>query len=292
MIPAAFDYVAPTSVSGAIALLQQHGADAKLLAGGHSLIPLMKLRLAQPPTIIDISRIPGLAYIREEGGFLRLGALTTETDLEESQLIHTQYPILYDTSRVIADPLVRNKATVGGNIAHADPANDHPATMLALRAQVVATGPGGERVIPIDSFFSGLFETALHKNEILTEIRIPIPGPRSSGVYLKVERKVGDYAIAAVAIQATLDAQGRFAQVGIGLTNAGVTAIRALAAEDYLVGKTPDEATLKQAGHLAAGAAEPSSDRRGPAEYKTALFKTLTVRGLKKVVERIQGGAG
>src|SRR5215510_16026617 len=206
MIPPGFEYYAPTSLNEATALLKRHGAEAKILSGGMSLIPLMKLRLAAPRHIIDINRIPELAYIREADGFLKIGALTRESDLERSELIRSKYPILTDTASTIADPLVRNMATVAGNLAHGDPANDHPATMLALGAQVVAVGPKGERRIPVASFFTGPFETNLKPDEILTEIRIPTPPARSGGAYLKLERKVGDFATAAVAVQVTLGA--------------------------------------------------------------------------------------
>ena len=199
MIPAAFEYHAPTSLGEATALLARLGEDAKVLSGGQSLIPLMKLRLASPPHVIDINGIPGLAGIREADGVLRIGALTRESDLEESELVRTRYPLLHETARVIADPLVRNLATVGGNLAHGDPANDHPATMLALGAEIVATGPRGERRIPIAGFFTGPFATALDPGEILVEIRVPAPAGRSGGAYVKMERKVGDFATAAVA---------------------------------------------------------------------------------------------
>src|SRR6058998_546787 len=175
MIPSAFDYHAPTSVPEAIALLTRFGDSAKVISGGQSLLPLLKLRLATAEHLVDIGRIPGLEYVREEGGYLRIGGRTREAALERSEIVRTRFPILLDTARVIADPLVRNRATVGGNLAHGDPANDHPATMLALRASVVAQGPQGDRVIPIDKFFTGIFSTALASNEILTEIRIPIP---------------------------------------------------------------------------------------------------------------------
>src|SRR3954468_6704953 len=175
MIPPAFDYHAPTSLPEAIALLTRLGDSAKVISGGQSLLPLLKLRLGSADHLVDIGKIQGLEYLREEGGFLRIGGRTREAALERSEMVRTRYPILFDTARVIADPLVRNRATVGGNLAHGDPANDHPATMLALRAQVVAQGPGGERVIPIDEFFVGLFTTALSAGEILTEIRIPTP---------------------------------------------------------------------------------------------------------------------
>src|SRR6185295_5678048 len=176
------------------------GDDAKVLSGGQSLIPLMKLRLSSPRHVVDINGIGGLDGVRETDGFLRIGALTRESDLEESEVVRTRYPLLHDTCRVIADPLVRNLATVGGNLAHADPANDHPATMLALGAEIVAVGTTGERKIPITSFFTGPFATALRPDEILTEIRIPATPARSGGAYLKLERKVGDFATAAVAV--------------------------------------------------------------------------------------------
>jgi carbon-monoxide dehydrogenase medium subunit len=288
MIPPSFDYVAPKTLPEAVALLGQH-ADAKVLAGGHSLIPLMRFRLAPSAVLVDINRIDGLSYIREEDGWLKIGAMTREADLDHSDLIHSNYPLLHDTTRVIGDPLVRNLATVGGNLAHADPANDHPATMLAYGAQVVATGPNGERVIPIDSFFEGPFETVLAHDEILTEIRIPMARSNSGGAYYKVERKVGDFATAAVAAQVTLDRSGNCESVGIGLTNVGTTPIRAQKAEDALKGKKPDDAAIRTAAQLAAQAAEPTDDRRGSEEYKRALVKTLTVRALHKAVERAKG---
>jgi len=289
MIPAAFDYHAPTTIGEATALLTRLGDDAKVLSGGQSLIPLMKLRLASPAHVVDINGIPGLAYIREGEGFLRIGALTRESELEESELIRTRYPLLHDTSKVIADPVVRNLATVGGNLAHADPANDHPATMLAFGAEVVAVGPKGERRISIASFFTGPFATSLRPDEILTEIRIPLPAARSRGAYLKLERKVGDFATAAVAAQLTLDAGGRCEEVGIGLTNVGLTPIKAAKAEAALKGKNPDEATIKRAAELAAEASEPSADLRGSVEYKRDLVRVLTARALRKAVERAQG---
>jgi carbon-monoxide dehydrogenase medium subunit len=197
--------------------------------------------------------------------------------------------LLHDTSKVIADPVVRNLATVGGNLAHADPANDHPATMLAFGAEVVAVGPKGERRIPIASFFTGPFATSLRPDEILTEIRIPLPAARSRGAYLKLERKVGDFATAAVAVQLTLDAGGRCEQVGIGLTNVGLTPIKAAKAEVALTGKNPDEATIKRAAELAAEASEPSEDLRGSVEYKKDLVRVLTARALRRAVERAHG---
>src|SRR6185369_13962508 len=197
MIPPAFDYHVPKTLPEAVGLLGQlgqKGEEAKILSGGQSLLPLLKLRFAHPAHLIDISRIAGLDYIKEEGGFLKIGALVRESALETSDLVRKKYPILVDTTAVIADPIVRNLATVAGNLAHGDPANDHPAVMLALGAEVTATGPSGERRIPIGEFFTGPFETALRPDELLTEIRVPAPAPRSGGAYVKLERKVGDFA--------------------------------------------------------------------------------------------------
>jgi aerobic carbon-monoxide dehydrogenase medium subunit len=286
MIPPSFEYFRPGTVPEAIALLQQHGDEAKILSGGQSLIPMMKLRLARPAYLIDINRIKGLSYIKEEGSYLKIGGLTREAELEASPLVQSKYPLLLDTTTVIADPQVRNLATVGGNLAHGDPANDHPATMIALGAQVVATGAKGERVIPIEDFFVSLFTTALRPDEILTEIRVPIPPARSGGAYFKLERKVGDFATAAVAAQLTLDDKGSVQKVGIGLTNVGATPIKAKSAEDFLRGKKLDDAAIAQAAQLAGKDAQPSADLRGPAEYKRGLIQELTKRALLRARER------
>ncbi len=289
MIPAAFEYHAPASLDDATALLATLGDDAKILSGGQSLIPLMKLRLSSPSHVVDINGIPGLSYIREADGVLAIGALTRESELEESEIVRARYPLLYDTCKVIADPLVRNLATIGGNLAHADPANDHPATMLALGAELVARGRGGERRIPITSFFTGPFETALRPGELLVEIRIPAPAPRSGGAYLKLERKVGDFATAAVAVQLTLRPDGACEQAGIGLTNVGLTPIKAEQAQASLRGKRLDDTTIAQAARLAAAAAEPAQDLRGSVEYKKDLVRVLTARALRKAAERADG---
>src|SRR5256886_17168130 len=244
MIPAGFDYHAPSTLSEAVALLSRYGEGAKVLSGGQSLLPLLKLRLGTAEHLVDIGRIPGLEYIKEEGGVLKIGGRTRESALEQSELVKAKAPILHDTARVIADPLVRNLATVGGNLAHGDPGNDHPATMLALGAQVVATGPSGERVIPIDKFFLGLFTTALQPDEILTEIRVPSPPPRSGGAYVKLERKVGDYATAAAAAQVTLGANGVLDPGGPALTYVGPTPGRSPDADEALGGKRPSDAAI------------------------------------------------
>lgn len=289
MIPAAFDYHSPKTLAEAFALLAQYGEEAKVLSGGQSLLPLLKLRLGAVGHLVDIGRIPGLEHIREEGGFLKIGGRTREAALEHSDLIRSKYPILADTAAVIADPIVRNLATVGGNLAHGDPANDHPATMLALQAQVIATGPKGERTIPIDEFFTGIFSTALAGDEILTEIRIPVPPPGSGGAYVKLERKVGDFATAAAAAQVTLAGDGTVRRAGIGLTAAGPIPIEAVEAERFLAGKKPDDAAIKEAARLSAAATSPNPDRRGSVEYKREMARVLTARALSKAVERAGG---
>jgi aerobic carbon-monoxide dehydrogenase medium subunit len=286
MIPQSFEYFRPGTVSEAIALLQEHGDSAKILSGGQSLIPMMKVRLARPEYIIDITRLADFQYVKEEGGFLKIGCLTREADLETSDMIRSKYPIILDTAASIADPQVRNMATVGGNLAHGDPANDHPATMLALGAEVIANGPNGERTISINDFFLSVFTTALEHGEILTEIRVPIPPPGSGGAYFKLEREVGDFATVGVAAQVTLDGAGVCRSAGFGLTNVGPTPIKATKAEGFLVGKILDEAQIRQAAQLAAEEAQPGSDLRGPAEYKVSMVRELTKRALVRARER------
>ncbi len=289
MIPPKFEYFAPTTLYEALTLLHQYGSEAKLLSGGQSLIPLMKLRLAAPAYLIDINRIPGCDDLQERNGFLSIGALTREADLERSELVRAKYPIVYDTARVIGDPLVRNLATIGGNLAHADPANDHPATMLALEAEIVATGPEGERTIPATEFFTDFFTTALCPEEILTAIRIPAPAAGSGGAYVKLQRKVGDFAVVGVAAQVTIDAAGICTRAGIGLTNVGPTPLKVYPAEAFLQGKRLDQDSLKQAAQLAAEAARPEADLRGSIEYKRDMVQVLTTRALTRALERVGG---
>jgi carbon-monoxide dehydrogenase medium subunit len=286
MIPPPFEYFRPETLSEAIALLRKYGDAAKILSGGQSLIPLMKLRLARPEYLIDINQIAGLHYIKEHDGYLKIGGLTREADLEGSDLIRSKYPIIFETASLIADPQVRNLATIGGNLAHGDPANDHPATMLALGAEIITMGPHGERAIAIRDFFRSLFATALSHDEILIEIRVRIPSPGSGGAYFKLERKVGDFATVGVATQITMDAEGSCREAGIGLTNVGPTPVKAEKAEGFLRGKRLDESQINQAAQLAAEDAQPSSDLRGPAEYKTSMVKELTRRALTRARER------
>ena len=291
MIPRSFEYYSPRTLDEAVALLQKLGPDAKLLSGGQSLIPMMKLRLLSPEYIVDINRIPNLDYITESDGHLKIGALAREHELESSDVVKQKFPILADTAKVIADPLVRSQATICGNLAHGDPANDHPATMLALGATVVATGPNGQREIGIEDFFPGLFTTALEPEEILTEIRVPTPPPRSGGAYLKLERKVGDFATAGVAVQITLDEAGACKRAGIGLTHVGMTPIKAKQAEAFLNGKQLDDRNVQQAAELAASESQPMDDIRGSADYKRDLVRVLTARALTTASNRAKGGA-
>ncbi|RIK47237.1 MAG: carbon monoxide dehydrogenase [Chloroflexi bacterium] len=286
MIPGTFEYHAPRHLDDALGLLAEYRDDGKLLAGGQSLIPVMKLRLAEPKHIIDINRIAGLSHIAETSDELRIGALTRERDLERSDIVRQRYPLLLDTANVIADPLVRNLATVGGNLAHADPANDHPATMLAYRASVVALGPNGERVIPIDDFFISAFETTLQPDEILTEVRIPKPNGRAGGAYVKLERKVGDYAIAAAAVQLSFAYDGTIAEAGIAVTNVSYTPERSSAAEAIVRGNRLTDDVIRAAAQAAADACEPTADLRGSVEYKRAMTRTMTARALRLALVR------
>ncbi len=291
MIPPSFEYASPKTLPEALSLLDSRGEGAKVIAGGQSLIPLLKLRLASPTLLVDISRIPGLGYIRESGGFLRIGALTRMADIKASDLVGRSYPIIHDASAVIADPLVRNLGTVGGNISHGDPANDLPAVMLALGADFVASSPSGERRIKAEEFFQDTFAVALQHNEILTEVRIPRPLPLSGGSYLKFEQKVGDFATAAVAVQLSLNSRGECEYVGIGLTAVGPTALKARKAEVSMKGKKPtDQNAVGEAARLAADAADPVSDIRGTAGYKRELVKKLVNRAMKVANERAKAG--
>ncbi|GAA4408452.1 xanthine dehydrogenase family protein subunit M [Nibrella viscosa] len=286
MIAAEFNYEAPTTLDEAIALLQKYGDEAKILSGGHSLIPMMKLRFASPEHIIDINGIPGLADINIEDETLKIGALTREAQLEHSDLLKQHFPIFGDVTKLIADPQVRNMGTIGGNLAHGDAANDHPAVMMALNATVVATGPEGNREIPIDEFFYGFYTTALQPDEILTEIRIPLPGPGTGSAYHKLERKVGDYATAGVAVQLTLDSNGVCTYAGIGLTNVNPVPLRATRSEEALRGKTLTDEVIAEAARYASEDCNPSADLRGDEEYKRAMVGVLVKRMIHKAAER------
>jgi carbon-monoxide dehydrogenase medium subunit len=286
MIPSNFSYHKATSIKDAIALSQTHGEEAKYMSGGHSLLPMMKLRFASPEHIIDISKIDGLSYIKEEGDFLKLGALTTQSEMEYSPLIKQKYAIFSDAIKLTADPSVRNVGTIGGNIAHGDAANDQPALMLAMRATIIAEGLDGQRSIPIDEFFHGFYMTALEPSDILVEIQVPKAKKGSGGAYHKVERKVGDYATAGVAVHVELDDSGICQEIGIGLTNVSAVPMRLDRGEEILRGKKITEDLIVQVGIIASEDSEPTSDLRGSEAYKRSIVNTITQRMLRLALER------
>lgn len=285
MIPRDFDYHAPKSIPDALGLLKQLGDEAKLLAGGHSLLPMMKMRFAQPGHLIDLGRIPELKGIREEGGTLRIGAMTTENELIWSKLLQERCPLLIEGARLISDPQVRYKGTIGGDIAHGDPGNDHPALMLALGASFVLRSAAGERVVPADGFFVGTYATLMKPDEILTEVRIPVPAAGTGYCYAKLKRKVGDFATAAAAVTLRMNGD-TVAQVAIALTNVGPTPLKARAAEDSLRGKVLTDASMAAAATLAMSICDPAPDQRGDAEYKTAMAGEMTQRALRTARSR------
>ena len=287
MIPAAFEYYAPGSIGEAVSLLARLGGESKLLAGGHSLLPMMKLRFAQPAHLIDLNRIADLRGIREERGELVIGAMTTEAELIASSFVRNKVPLLAEGAGSIADPQVRYRGTIGGDISHGDPGNDHPALMLALDASFVLTGPRGQRTLKSDGYFLGLYETQLAADEILTHIRIPIPAAGSGWSYQKLKRKTGDFATAAAAVLLQMKG-GSVARVAIALTNAGPTALRARAAEAALTGKPLDEASLGEAARLAMSICNPTPDQRGDVAYKTAMCGEMTRRALQAAAARVR----
>ena len=286
MIAENFNYDAPTSLEEAIALLHQYGDEAKILAGGHSLIPMMKLRFASPTHLIDINNIPGLSYVKEEDGYLKIGAMTKEVEVEESAIIQEKYPIFMDATKLIADPQVRNFGTLGGNIAHGDAANDHPAVMIALGAEVEITGKDGKRTVSIDDFFHGFYMTAVEHGEVLTEIRIPAASGNYGSAYHKAERKVGDYATAGVAAMVQINEYGQCTKVGIGLTNVSPLPFRAERAEKVLMDSYLSDEVIAEAAQYAAEDCSPSEDLRGNIEYKRHLVNVITKRMLKKAIAR------
>lgn len=286
MIAENFAYAAPTSVSEAIALMHEYGDEAKILAGGHSLIPMMKLRFASVSHLIDIKNIPGLSYVKEEGGYLKIGAMTREVDMEDSELVQQKYPIFLDATKLIADPQVRNFGTIGGNLAHGDAANDHPAVMIALGAEVEVTSQEGKRIVPIDDFFYGFYTTAVQHGELLTEIRLPAASGHYGSAYHKVERKVGDYATAGVAVMIQMDANGKCTKAGIGLTNVNPLPMRASRSEEVLVGSDLSEEVISKAAQYASEDCNPSDDLRGDEDYKRHLVGVITKRMIKRAIER------
>ena len=286
MIPSSFEYSAPSTLDEALKMLNELGDEAKILAGGHSLIPMMKLRFAEPEHLVDINNIPGLSFVKEDGGYLIIGAMTREVELEESDIIAAKFPIFLDAAKLIADPQVRNWGTIGGNLAHGDAANDHPAIMIALDAEVEITGQNESRWVSINEFFMGFYTTAVQEGEILTAIRIPNTSGKNGNSYHKNERKVGDYATAGVAVNITLDDSGTCTAAGIGLTNVNPTPLKAERSEQALIGTRLDDAAITNAAQYASEDCNPSDDLRGSVDYKRRIVKALTKRMIIKAMER------
>ena len=282
MIPAAFDYVVPRTLPEAVAELVKHGQEGKVLAGGHSLIPLMKLRLSTPSFLVDIGRVNNLSYIREEDGHIAIGALTTHHDIEFSDLLKSKLPLLTSAASQIGDPSVRNRGTIGGAAAHADPFGDFPACLLTLDAELKVVGPKGERTIAARDWFVDTFTTSLGPNEILREIRIATPPPGTKGTYLKFSRRSQDWAIVAVAAQVGLKGE-EITQVAIGLTGMGSTPIRASGVEQALRGKSAHDDELRKAAERAVEGTDPPQDLNGSPDYRRHLAKVLTRRALEQV---------
>ena len=285
MIPPAFDYHAPRSVGEALSLLGTLGSDAKLLAGGHSLLPMMKLRFAQPAHLIDLNRIPALRGIREEGGDIVIGAMTVENELIASPLLRAKAPLLAEAAKLIADPQVRNRGTIGGDLAHGDPANDHPALAIALDATLVLEGPRGQRGVKADSFFVGTYATALADDEILVAVRVPALPAGTGWAYEKLKRKTGDWATAAAAVVLRQDG-GKVTHARIALTNVGATALRAADAEKALLGQPLSDATIAAAAKAAMAITDPAADLRGDVAYKTAMAGQMVQRAIRAAAAR------
>ena len=284
MYPARFEYHAPGSVEDALEILERYGDEAKVLAGGQSLIPLMKLRFASPRALVDINRIQGLDTISEDDGFLSIGALVRHADCEASPALQGRYGVLGDAAPQISDPIVRNRGTVVGSLAHADPQGDWGSALMAAGARLEVASSGGTRTIPLDELFQGPFTTSLQPNEIATAVQVPDPGARAGGTYLKLERKVGDYATVGVAVHLSFD-NGTVGRAGIALTGVGPRNLRAETAEAALAGAELNDDTIKAAAELAAEAAQPRSDERGSADYKRSVVRVFTERGLRKAAE-------
>jgi len=288
-VPAHFEYERATSVDHALALLAQWGPEARIVAGGHSLIPMMKLRIARPEALIDINELAELSYVRIDGDALSIGALTRHTDLLESELAAEHYPIFRDAERVIADPIVRNRGTVGGSLCQADPSEDLSAAFAAVDAIAVIRGSSGTRQVPVREFHTGPYETVVEPGELLVEVRVPIK-PGGASAYEKVERRVGDWAVAAAGVALWLSG-GTVADVGIGLTAVGADHFHAAEAEEYLRGKALDDDAVSRAAALVAQHCHPTADQRGPVDYKRHLAGELTRRALRRAAARAAGEA-
>ncbi len=290
MYPASFDYHTPGSVQEAISLLGKLRDDAKLLAGGHSLIPMMKLRLAQPKHLIDLRKVPGLAGIREDGGSIAIGAMTTHWQVESSKLLQAKIPVVSDAAGMIGDPQVRNLGTIGGSLAHADPAADMPAVMIALGAEFVVEGARGRRTVKVDDFFKGLMMTAVGPDEILAEIRVPVPPAGSGAAYLKFPHPASRFAVVGVCAALTVDGKGICTKAGVGVTGAGTKAVRAKGVEAGLAGKALDQAAIEAAAAKAAEGVDVQADLQGSAEYKAHLLRVHARRAIEAALGRAKGG--
>jgi len=288
--PAPFEYERAGSVDDALALLERHGPEARLVAGGHSLLPMMKLRLARPEVLVDINDLTDLSYVRIDGDAIAIGGMTRHADLLASPVLGEHYAIFHDAERVIADPIVRNRGTIGGSFCQADPSEDLAAVGAALRAELVVRSTGGDRSIPAREFHSGPYETVLAPAEILTEVRVPIR-PGAGSAYEKVERRVGDWPIAAAGAFVSLDGDA-VSDVGIGLTAVGAPHFCAPDAEEALRGQDATDENLAAAADAAAEACNPAADQRGPVDYKRHLARELTLRALRRSVARARGEAG
>jgi aerobic carbon-monoxide dehydrogenase medium subunit len=286
-VPAHFEYERATSVAHALSLLAQWGSEARLVAGGHSLLPMMKLRLARPEALIDINDLDELAYVRLEGEELRIGAMTRHVQLFESPLVAEHYPIFVDAERVIADPLVRNRGTIGGSLCQADPSEDLSAAFAAVDAIAVIQGANGTRTVPVREFHTGPYETVVGPAEMLVEVRVPVR-PGGSSAYEKIERRVGDWAVAAAGAAMWLSGD-TVSEVGIGLTAVGAAHFHAAEAEDFLRGQAATDENLAEAGRIAGQNCEPSADQRGPVDYKRHLAGELTTRALRRAAGRARG---
>ncbi len=286
MIPADFDYYRPGTLDEAIKMLQNYGSEAKLLAGGHSLLPILKARLAQPEILIDIGRIPDMNGVMRENNSISIGALTTHQEIASSSIIQENCPLLAETAGQIGDVQVRNRGTVGGSLAHADPAADYPAAMIALDAEVVLTGPSGARSMRAENFFMGAFETAIVGNEILTSVLVPIPPAGSGGVYCKAAQGASGFAICGVAATVTLDSGGIVASAGVGITGVAAQAYRASRVEEAIIGKPPTSGNIEAAGALAADDVQPLDDFYASPDFRIQLARVWTGRALAQAAGR------
>ncbi|HET7169581.1 MAG TPA: xanthine dehydrogenase family protein subunit M [Candidatus Limnocylindrales bacterium] len=286
MIPAQFDYVRPGDLDEALRILKDREGEAKLLAGGYSLIPLIKLRLAQPGLLVDLGKVAGLDGIVETDAELRIGARATHRRIHDDATVQDHYPGLVDLTGVIGDPQVRNWGTIGGSVAHADPASDWPAMLLASNSTIVCRSQTGERLIKARDFFVDTFQTAIEPTEVLTEIRLPRRPKGAGGAYTKLERKVGDFATAGSAVIVEIGPDGRLVHAGVGLTAVAETPFAATDAEAILTGQTPSEELFRRAGEAAGAQARPAGDVRGPVDYKRAMAAEMTVRSLRSAVAR------